>query len=196
MFCLIGSTWTSRIRLFAWRGGQHQLKSRPVHGCKWCETWKKFAGMPSCRHGRSVKRLEASAAITHSVCRGSGRYSYHSTHSSEQNNREWDRVTEGMRDAARFLLKHLLVRLGAPIWPLQACTMYDRFMRKVMPEPLQSQISVPTHDLAESGIGMVHRESPEEILHSIGEKRWVAGSTRHILPAAQYQRTIHYHSQR
>jgi hypothetical protein len=77
-----------------------------------------------------------------------------------------------MRDAASFLLKHMgtLVRLGAPIWPLQACKVYDRFMRKVLPEPLQSQISVLTHDAAESGIGMVNRESPDEILHSEGKR--------------------------
>jgi hypothetical protein len=92
-----------------------------------------------------------------------------------RNNHEWDRlkaITEEMLDAAGFLLKHMgtLVRLGAPIWPLQASTVYDRFMRKVLPEPLQSQISVLTHDAADSGIGMVHRESPDTILHSEGKR--------------------------
>jgi hypothetical protein len=92
-----------------------------------------------------------------------------------KNNWEWDRekaITDEMRDAGSFLLKHMgtLVRLGAPIWPMQACTLYDRFMRKTLPEPLQSRISVLTHDAAESGIGMVHRESPDEILHTEGRR--------------------------
>jgi hypothetical protein len=44
-------------------------------------------------------------------------------------------------------------------------------MRKALPEPIQSQISVLTHDASESGIAMVHRESPDVILHS-GRKRF------------------------
>ena len=92
-----------------------------------------------------------------------------------RNNRDWDRnkrISDEMRDAGSFLLKHMgtLVRLGAPIWPLQACTVYDRFMRRALPEPLQSQISVLTHDALESGIGMVHHESPDVILHSGGKR--------------------------
>ena len=92
-----------------------------------------------------------------------------------RNNRDWDRskrITDEMRDARSFLLKHMgtLVRLCAPKWPLQACTVYYRFMRKALPEPMQSQISVLTHDASESGITMVQRESPDVILHSGGKR--------------------------
>ena len=95
-----------------------------------------------------------------------------------RNNRDWDRskrITDEMRDARSFLLKHMgtLVRLCAPKWPLQTCTgctVYYRFMRKALPEPMQSQISVLSHDASESGITMVQRESPDVILHSGGKR--------------------------
>ena len=90
-----------------------------------------------------------------------------------RNNREWDKkkpISTEMQDAASFLLRHMrtLVQLGAPIWPMPACTMYDRFMRKVLPAAVQDQVSVLTHDASAVGIGLLHRESPDEILHSEG----------------------------
>ena len=92
-----------------------------------------------------------------------------------RNNREWDKtktISDEMRDAGSFLLRHMgtLVRLGAPIWPMPACTMYDRFMRKILPANLQDKISVLTHDASEDGVGMSNRESPDVILHTEGRR--------------------------
>ncbi len=60
------------------------------------------------------------------------------------------------------------MQLGAPIWSMPACTMYDRFMRMVLPAAVQGQVSVLSHDASAAGIGLLHRESPDEILHSEG----------------------------
>ena len=92
-----------------------------------------------------------------------------------KNNREWDMnklVTNAMRDAADFLLKHMktLVSLGAPIWPQQASTVYDLFMRKRHPPSLQASIAVLTSDSARPGTGMSHRETPDEILKCLGKR--------------------------
>ena len=92
-----------------------------------------------------------------------------------RSNREWDRtknISEEMLDASSFLLKHMdtLVRLGAPIWPVPACTLYDHFMRHALPIALQGKISVLTHDASVHGIGMAHRESPDSILHTEGRR--------------------------
>jgi hypothetical protein len=78
-----------------------------------------------------------------------------------KNNRQWDinkLVTDEMRDSAGFLLKHMrsLVALGAPIWPQQASTVYDLFMRKRHSLLLQNSIAVLTSDSARPGTGMTH----------------------------------------
>ena len=92
-----------------------------------------------------------------------------------RNNREWDapkHITAEMMDVAAFLLRHLakLVQLGAPIWPIQASTLHDRFMRRALPAALQDNVVVLTHDAAESGVGCAHRVSPDGILHYAGKR--------------------------
>ena len=92
-----------------------------------------------------------------------------------RNNREWDaprRITDEIMDVAAFLLRHMakLVQLGAPIWPIQASTLHDRFMRRALPVALQDNVVVLTHDAAESGVGCAHRVSPDGILHYSGKR--------------------------
>ena len=74
-----------------------------------------------------------------------------------RNNHEWDRlkaITEEMLNAASFLLKHMgtLVRLGSRSGQLGFRSL-RLILLKVLPDTLQSQPE------------MVHRESPDEILH-------------------------------
>ena len=74
-----------------------------------------------------------------------------------RNNHEWDRlkaITEEMLNAASFLLKHMgtLVRLGSRSGQLGFHSL-RLILLKVLPDTLQSQPE------------MVHRESPDEILH-------------------------------
>ncbi len=77
-----------------------------------------------------------------------------------------------MQDASSFLLKHMdtLVRLGAQMWPVPVCTLYNRFMRNALLIALQGKISVLTHDASIHGIGMAHRESQDSILHTEGRR--------------------------
>ena len=92
-----------------------------------------------------------------------------------KNNREWDQqkmVSVGMMDAAAFLLKHMrtLVQLGAPIWVMQASTLYDKFMRKMLPAELQNKVAALTHDAAEPGVGVLHCEEPGVVLRYAGRR--------------------------
>jgi hypothetical protein len=83
--------------------------------------------------------------------------------------REWDtekKISDDMRSTASFLLRHLdtLVRLGAPIWVQQACTVYDKFMRQALPPNIREAVTVMTYDASEFGAGYAIRESPEEVI--------------------------------
>ena len=89
--------------------------------------------------------------------------------------REWDtekEISDDMRSAASFLLRHLdtLVRLGAPIWVQQACTVYDKFMRQALSPNIQDAVSVLTYDASEFGAGYAIRESPEEVMTCLGAR--------------------------
>ena len=85
---------------------------------------------------------------------------------------EWDQPKQDLRQihaTARFLLEVFprQAAKGAPMWPLEASTIYDRWQRRL---PLPHDVVVVTYDAAEFGVGVSVRLDPEEILRVAGRR--------------------------
>ena len=69
---------------------------------------------------------------------------------------EWDlkqNNRQDMKDAAGYLIEHLpsLVPLGAPLWPLETCTLYERWASGLV---VDMSVWVVTTDASVDGVAM------------------------------------------
>jgi hypothetical protein len=83
---------------------------------------------------------------------------------------EWDKQQSGLEDVqrvVRYLLPRIsmLIKIGAPIWPLEASTWFHLWQQRRLGE---QSVWIIRYDASVHGVAMTFQDKPDEIRHCVG----------------------------